>query len=163
MGVPPPELKITDLSSITPETMKRQNTEFWRRDAEYETVIADHHTRRRIWNTRNGDLRRLFRDFPTDVPIYEQCASWVHAVAGREFFPDANHRTAVASLRGLLRENGIQPGRWPPDVSRATAVRSHRIRREIANVCLDTLYRRDQLFLVWLLYFKAVLRVRRRW
>lgn len=162
MGSPTSQPKITDLSSITPETLKEQNTDFWRRDVEYETVIADHHTRRRIWNTRNGDLRRLVRDFPTDVPIDEQCASWIHAVVGREFFPDANHRTAVASLRELLRENGMQPGRWPPAVTRATAVRSHRIRKETANVCLDTLYRRDRLFLVWVLYFKTVLRVRRR-
>lgn len=159
METPSTQPRITDLSSITAETIKKQNTELWRGDTEYDPVFADHHTRRMIWSTRNGDLRRLFYDFPIDAPIHEQCAAWVHAVAGKHFFPDANHRTAILLLRELLRENGIVPGRWPADITRATSIRSHEVRAEIPNIRLDNLYERDRLFLVWLLYFKIVLRV----
>lgn len=74
-------------------------------------------------------------------------------------FPDANHRTAIVTLRKLLRDNGITPGRWSPRITREVSLRSHDVRREIDNVELDTLYRHDRLFLVWLLYFKTVLRV----
>lgn len=154
-------LRITDLSGIEAENFKQRNTIFLTSDAEYE--LFDHQTkqdaRHKIWVTRNGDLQRVMRDFPTEAPVYEQCAGWVHAVAGRHFFPDANHRTAIATLRKILRDNGITPGAWPPDITREVALRSHDVRREIDNVRLDTLYRHDRLFLVWVLYFKTVLRV----
>ncbi|MFB6161978.1 MAG: hypothetical protein ABEJ86_00850 [Halococcoides sp.] len=153
--------RITDPYVIDAENFKFRNTRFLNSDAKYD--ILDHETpqrvRHRIWVTRNGDLRRVLSDFPTDDRICEQCAGWMHAVAGRHFFPDANHRTAVVLLRRLLRENGITPGTWPADRTRETVIRSHRVRAEIDNVRLDTLYRRDRLFLVWLLYFKCVLRV----
>ena len=35
------------------------------------------------------------------------CALELFAVVGKHFFPDANHRTAVAMLITLLQENGI--------------------------------------------------------
>lgn len=151
--------RITDLSSISPETIKKRNEQFWIGEAEYETVRAGRRTREKIWRVRNGDLRKVLRRFPTDAPIQDQCAGWVHAIAGRHFFPDANHRTAIAILRELLRENGITPGKWPVDVSYQASIRSHRVRDEIENVCLDTIYEYDRLFLVWLLYFKNVLRI----
>jgi len=114
--------------------------------------------RRRIWNVRNGDLRKLMRRFPKNHTLYEQCAGWVHAVAGRHFFPDANHRTAIVTLRKLLKDNGIEPGYWPPEISERAVIRSHKVRKEIENIRLNTLYVRDRLFLVWLLYFKTVLK-----
>ncbi|WP_181686807.1 hypothetical protein [Halorhabdus salina] len=160
-GGEPDAPRITDLSGIGAENFKQRNTNFLTSDKEYE--LFDHQThqdaRHKIWVTRNGDLRQILRDFPTDAPVYEQCAGWVHAVAGRHFFPDANHRTAIATLRKLLQDNGIPPGQWPPRLTRDVVLRSHAIRREIENVRLDTLYRHDRLFLVWLLYFKTVLRV----
>lgn len=153
----PPQL--TDFSSITPETIKKQNTNFWRGDTEYDPVQNwDDQVRRKIWNTRNHDLREVVRRFPKDEPLADQCAHWVHAIAGRHFFPDANHRTAIALLRTLLRDNGVTPGKWPVETTRRTSIRSHKVRGEIENVRLDTLYRKDRLFLVWLLYFKEVLR-----
>jgi hypothetical protein len=81
----------------------------------------------------------------------------MHAVAGKHFFPDANHRTALATLREVLRDNDILPGKWPLHVSEQTVLRSHTVRNEIEPVRLDTLYRHDRLFLVWVLYFKRVL------
>lgn len=81
----------------------------------------------------------------------------MHAVAGKHFFPDANHRTAIATLRRLLHENDISPGDWPTPLSEQTVLHSHRVRREIETVRLDTLYRRDRLWLVWLRYFNTVL------
>lgn len=154
------EPRITDLSPLRAEDFKLRNTAFLNSDAEYEQTGKEAYRRLRhqIWATRNGDLRRVFADFPTDAPLDEQCAGWMHAVAGKHFFPDANHRTALALLRDLLRENGIPPGKWPTEISRQTVLRSHRVRKEIPSVRLDTLYRHDRLFLVWLLYFKAVLR-----
>lgn len=45
----------------------------------------------------------MIEKFPTDRPLPEQCALWMHAVIGKHFFDDANHPTAVALLRKLLR------------------------------------------------------------
>lgn len=154
------EPRITDLSSINPDDMKFRNTAFLQADTEYERTGNDsfEQLRHDIWVTRNGDLRRVLRDFPTDAPLHDQCAGWMHAVAGKHYFPDANHRTALALLRELLRENDISPGEWPLDISEETVLHSHNVRAEIEPVRLDTLYRQDRLFLIWLLYFKTVLR-----
>ena len=81
----------------------------------------------------------------------------MHAMAGKHFFPDGNHRTAFLLLRRLLQENGIAPGEWPPDRTADARDESHRVRREIRPVRLDTLYERDQLFQVWRRYFEDVL------
>lgn len=158
--IPSTQPRITDLSAIDAEDFKRQNRKFLKGDAEYEQTEHDTYERldHQISVTRNQDLRRVLCDFPLDVPLYEQCAGWMHAVAGKHFFPDANHRTALALLRTLLHENDIPPGRWPADVSRLAVLRSHVVRREVETVRLDTLYRHDRLFLVWILYFKTVLK-----
>lgn len=152
--------RITDLSSIQAENFKFRNTAFLMGDAEYD--MEEYHSRQelrhRIWVTRNGDLRRVFYDFPFDAPLHEQCAGWMHAIAGKHFFPDANHRTALATLRKVLQDNDIVPGKWPLHVSKQTVLYSHTVRKQIDPVRLNTLYRQDRLFLVWVLYFKRVLR-----
>lgn len=151
--------KITDLSAIRAENFKFRNTEFLRDSDDYELTGREtfEELRQQIWVTRNSDLRRILYDFPTDAPLNEQCAGWMHAVAGKHFFPDANHRTALATLRKLLRENSIPLGEWPASISKQVVLHSHRVRSEIDNVHLNTLYRHDRLFLVWLLYFNVVL------
>ena len=151
------ELRITDLSGIGPENFKFRNTRFLNHeDHPYapEAADSDAKIRRKNWNTRNGDIQRVLREFPTDKPLTEQCALWMHAVVGKHFFRDANHRTAVALLRKLLRDNGIEPGDW--SVERLETVRdeSHDVRREIEQVRLDTLYQRDELYEVWLSFFE---------
>lgn len=113
--------------------------------------------RRRIWNVRNGDLRQVLRGFPTDEPVREQCALWMHAVVGKHFFPDANHRTAVAMLRTLLSSNGIWYKRWSVDRLQEARQQSHTVRENIEPVRLDTLWRRDRLYDVWFDFFKTEL------
>lgn len=154
------EPRITDLFSINPEDIKFRNTAFLQSDLEYERTGNEsfEQLRHDIWVTRNGDLRELFRQFPVAEPLHDQCAGWMHAVAGKHFFPDANHRTALATLRELLRTNGITPGKWPASISTQTVIHSHQVRARIEPVRLDTLYRKDRLFLLWLLYFKTVLK-----
>ncbi|GGL40713.1 hypothetical protein GCM10009037_25570 [Halarchaeum grantii] len=156
---PASQPRITDLSGIDPIDFKIQNTQFLKSDAEYEQTGAEQFDvlRHRIWVTRNGDIQRVLDEFPRDAPLYEQCAGWIHAIAGKHFFPDANHRTALVLLRELLRQNNLTPGQWPASISRETVLHSHQVRRQLPPVRLDTLYRHDRLFLVWLLYFKIVL------
>jgi len=121
------ERRITDLSTIAPEDFKQRNSAFLIGDAHYD--VLSHQTREdlreQIWRVRNGDLRRVIEDFPRDVPLVAQCALWMHALVGRHFFPDANHRTAIATLRRLLRENGIDTGEWPVVKTKVAREQSH--------------------------------------
>lgn len=153
--------RITDLSSLGPENFKFRNTEFLMGDSHYD--ILSHQTRdelrRRIWNVRNGDLQRVLDEFPIDESLVEQCALWMHAVVGKHFFPDANHRTAIVLLRQLLRDNGIDPGEWPIERTKEARRESHEVRRVIPPIRLDTLYERDELYEVWKRYFEEVLAV----
>lgn len=154
--------RITDLSALEPENFKARNQAFLDGDTHYDVLSHQtrHELRNRIWRVRNGDLRRVLDDFPTDEPLVDQCALWMHAVVGKHFFPDANHRTAVVLLRRLLRENGIDPGEWPIERIKRARKNSQRVRREIPPVRLDTLYERDALFSVWREYFEDVLAAR---
>ena len=81
----------------------------------------------------------------------------MHAVVGKHFFPDANHRTALALLRRVLRANGIDPGQWPVERTESARDESHEVRREIPQIRLDTLFERDPLYEVWERYFEDVL------
>lgn len=154
-------LRITDLSALDAEDFKIRNTKFLRGDTNYERMGSEsfENLRHEIWVTRNGDLRRIFYRFPFDWPLSDQCAGWMHAVVGKHFFPDANHRTAVALLRRLLDENGIEYEPWSLNRLQAAREESHTVRREIENVRLDTLYRKDELYGVWLEFFEDELRV----
>jgi len=107
-----PAPRITDLSSIEPENFKFRNTQFLRADGHHYDNPHDEsflEQRKEIWRVRNGDLERVLEEFPTDRPLPEQCALWIHALVGKHFFPDANHRTAIVTLRKLLRDNGMEP------------------------------------------------------
>ncbi len=149
--------RITDLSSLSPENIKYRNTQFLADDGHpYELGwgLSDAELRRKAWNTRNGDLRKLMREFPSHEPLRRQCAHWVHAVVGVHFFPDANHRTAVATLRRLLRENQIWWDEWSADRLREARKTSHEVRLEGDDVTMDTLYREDELYQVWYEFFE---------
>jgi prophage maintenance system killer protein len=153
--------RITDLSSLDPENFKFRNTDFLTGDTHYDMLPhqSREELRRQIWNVRNGDLRRVLDEFPTDEPLADQCALWMHAVVGKHFFPDANHRTAMALLRRLLRENNINAGDWPIERIEQAREESHEVRQEIPSVRLDTLYERDELYEVWKRFFDDVLEV----
>lgn len=157
--------RITDLSAVGPEDVKYRNTQFLTADEHpYETGLGHTETelRRQIWNVRNGDIRTVLRTFPTDEPLREQCALWMHAFVGKHFFPDANHRTAVALLRTLLSENKIAYEEWSVEHLKNTRKLSHDVRRDIEPVELDTLYRRDELYRLWRQFFQEELIVRFR-
>jgi prophage maintenance system killer protein len=154
--------RITDLSAVEPIDFKYVNTDFLEsQEHTYERTGRESHDqlRREIWNVRNGDLQKILERFPKDDQLAEQCAGWVHAVAGKHFFPDANHRTAMGLLRRLLAENHIETGSWEAGFTNYAVRCSHEIRREIDPVALDTLYRRDWMFNIWKDYFEVVLPV----
>lgn len=149
--------RIIDLSVLEPEDFKYRNEQFLTDEAQpYETGMdkPQQELREEIWRVRNGDIQRVLDRFPTDKPLREQCALWMHAVVGKHFFPDANHRTAMALLRELLQENRIDYERWSVERLRTARKESHEIRRKIEPVHLDTLYRRDPLYEVWLSFFE---------
>ena len=157
LDVPPAadEPRITDLSMLNAEDFKLRNTKFLRGQTEYEQTgnKSFESLRHQIWVTRNGDLRRVFYQFPIDAPLTEQCAGWMHAVVGKHFFPDANHRTAVALLRELLGGNDITYEPWSIDRLREARRESHIVRGEIDPIRLDTLYQKDKLYDVWYQFF----------
>lgn len=151
--------RITDLSALSAEDFKQRNTKFLVGDYHYDMNMyaSKEQIRRAIWNVRNQNLRRVLREFPTEEPLVDQCAFWMNAVVGKHFFPDANHRTAMALLRRLLSENGIEPGAWPVERTKQVRVDSHEVRHEIPPITMDTLYKRDELFVLWRCYFEDIL------
>jgi prophage maintenance system killer protein len=153
--------RITDLSALDAEDFKLRNTKFLQGETEYEQTGNEpiESLRHQIWVTRNGDIRRVFDQFPMEWPLEEQCAGWMHAVVGKHFFPDANHRTAVALLRRLLDENDIEYTDWSLARLRDARRESHVVRRKIETIRLDTLYRKDELYDVWWRFFDDELEV----
>ena len=152
--------RITDLSSIDPENFKYRNEKFLlNRSLHYDNPHDRSISEQRddIWRVRNGDLDRVLEEFPTDRPLPEQCALWMHAVVGKHFFEDANHRTAIALLRKLLADNDLDVDPWPTDRVRAARDDSHAVRQDIPPVRLDTLYEKDDLYRVWYEFFTDVL------
>jgi hypothetical protein len=108
--------KISDLNKIDAETIKQFNYErYLDVHDDYGLIDQSHEkTKRRIWNVKDFELRRVIDEFPICEPLVQQCGHWVRAICGKHFFPDANHRTAMASLNALIRLNGIQvPQQWP--------------------------------------------------
>jgi prophage maintenance system killer protein len=147
--------RITDLSALDAEDFKLRNTKFLQGNTEYEQTGSEsfENLRHQIWATRNEDLRRVIYQFPMKWPLEEQCAGWMHAVVGKHFFPDANHRTAVALLRRLLAENSIEYVDWSLNRLREARKESHTVRREVGTIRLDTLYQKDELYDVWWRFF----------
>lgn len=157
--MPTEEYRITDLSSFFAEDFKIRNTKFLLGTTHYDMnqYPSQDRIRHQIWVVRNQDLRRVLREFPTEEPLVDQCALWMHAIVGKHFFPDANHRTAIVLLRRLLRDNGIEPGEWSIERTKQARADSHEVRAELPPIRMDTLYERDELFELWRRYFKDVL------
>ena len=151
--------RITGFSTLSAEDVKKRNTFFFEReDHHYDQPrhLSDRRLRKRIWNTKNGKIRKAFRRFPRDKPIRIQCALWMRAFVDKHFFPDANHRTAMSLLRDVLQQNSIPPGKWPPDETRKARNESHAVREELPPITLDEIYKQDRLYLVWWRYFVKV-------
>lgn len=147
--------RITDASVIEPEDIKGRNHRFFKNPDHPYDVPADFETftQNKIGVVRNGDLNRVIRGLPKDVPVHQQCALWVRALVGKHFFPDANHRTAMLTLWFLLDENGIDPPNWPGEQIANTVYNSKVVRRDIEIVTLDNLWERDELHAVWCQHF----------
>lgn len=154
--------RITEVN-LNVDDVIRTNMEFFRDDdAEYEDAHAYTHldTRRRIklGRGKRKDLSRVIEEFPTEGALASQSALWMRAMVGLHFFPDANHRTAMATLRGMMKDNGIEPFRPFREVEEATVEvlgASKELRREV-EVDMSNYYEKDRLYEVWLEYFEKV-------
>lgn len=150
--------RLIDFTYFDAEDIKYRNSQFLRRSGQYAIRPAETmpDVRDEIWRVRNGDIRRLLRRFPRDVPLIEQCAYWMRAWTGIHFFRDANHRTAIALLRRLLMQRDFSIGEWSATRS-IQAVRESKLERRNRSYKLDTLFIRDGHYLVWWFYFVDVL------
>jgi hypothetical protein len=141
--------RISDFSKMDAETIKQFNYRLYLdTNKEYRLVDQSHEkTKKRIWNVKDFELHRVMDEFPIYEPLVQQCSHWVRAICGKHFFPDANHRTAMASLNALLRRNGIQvPQQWPGREIGRTVLKSKFIRNFVVDIRFDTLWKRDELY-----------------
>lgn len=147
--------RISDLSSIDAETIIAFNFERYENDT-YGLVRGSREvTKRRIGNVSESDLGRVLREFPTTEPLTQQCAHWVRAISGLHLFPDANHRTAIGSLRALLYFNDVEaPPDWPGRELDRTIIKAKFVRNFVVDVRFDNLWQRDELYRLWHRHFR---------
>lgn len=148
---------VTDFSEIDAETIKRFNYERLKDERDDYGLVNGSHgkTEKRIWNVQDLELHRVMNEFPTSEPLVQQCAHWVRAISGKHFFPDANHRTAMASLNAVLRLNGISvPDAWPGNEIGRTVLKSKFIRNFIVDIRFDNLWERDEHYWLWHRHFR---------
>ncbi|WP_058995935.1 hypothetical protein [Haloarcula sp. CBA1127] len=157
-----PSPRITDLSALSQITIKKQNSEFFHRDDTYTIEERDlRRGRRQIWGVKMWKLQRLLAEFPKIEPVTAQCAHWMRAIVGLHLFPDANHRTGMATLGRLVLSNDIidvdHP--WPGEPEEiGKAVLLSKFHRHLASkVNLSSLWRRDTLYWHWYQYFDYLL------
>jgi len=147
--------RITNLDVLDAETIITFN--FDRYEDDTYGLVQDSHvaTKQRIGNVSESDLDRVIREFPTNEPLIQQCAHWVRALSGLHFFPDANHRTAIGSLRALLSLNDIEtPEEWPGQELDRTIIKAKFVRNFVVDVRFDTLWRKDELYQLWHRHFR---------
>jgi len=162
------ESRITEVTVDVDKVITANMDEFKRSrreasDIEYEDPHSYTHldTRRKIKLGKGArhDLRRIIDDFPTDELLVEQSALWMHAIVGVHFFPDANHRTGMKTLRAMMDDNGIslfQPFGEVEDIT-MDALRRSKEERKNVDVDMGNYYEKDNLYAVWRDYFNFVL------
>jgi len=95
----------------TPEMIKSVNRRFYERSLKgiekYDTKLYTN-IPESISRVSNRKINKIIKNFPHDKPIIEQSAYWIRAFVLKEFFPDANHRTALSTLQDILREEGYK-------------------------------------------------------
>lgn len=152
-----PDNRITDITEMDAETMKQFNYE-WYQDPQGDYGLVNEspkRTERRIWNVQDLELDRVIEEFPIREPVVQQCAHWIRAISGKHFFPDANHRTTMASLKALLQINNIQIiNNWPGRHIERTVLKSKFIRNFIVDIRFDNLWDRDEHYLLWHRHFR---------
>ncbi|MEZ3114806.1 hypothetical protein RYH80_02585 [Halobaculum sp. MBLA0147] len=157
-STPPSDRRITDCSGVDAAYVRATNRFFFESQRyPYGQVRGDaDRTDREIRNVTRYRVGRVVREFPRIEPVAVQCEHWTRALVGLHFFPDANHRTALATLYSLLRLNGLAPprGTWPFDGIDAAVTRSKLLRSYHCDVRFDTLWERDELFAHWRRFFQ---------
>lgn len=150
--------QIVDLSEIDPEDIKWRNHGYLKnRDHRYDLRPGGHlATKHDISVVRNGDLRRVLDEFPTQEPITHQCAHWVRSIVGLHFFPDANHRTAMATLNTILKLNSVDPFKWEGRKYENAIFKSKLLRKFVLDIRFDNLWMKDELFQLWHRYFAGL-------
>lgn len=148
--------RITDFSGIDAETIKQFNYERYQDSDDRYGLVENSRkkTERRIWNVVDCDLDRVMREFPHYEPVVQQCAHWVRAMTGKHFFPDANHRTAMGSLRAIIELNEIEPPRWPGRELGRIILKAKFIRNFVVDVRFDNLWQKDELYHLWHRHFR---------
>ena len=160
--LPAPSDRISDCSILSQLKIKRQNSEFYQRRKNYSLDTQDiRRGRKQIWSVKRWKLTRLLAEFPKTVTVVDQCAHWMRAVVGLHLFPDANHRTGMATLSRLVLSNDIidtdHPWPGPPETI-GKAVLFSKIQRYLSpRVTFSTLWKRDTLYWHWNQYFDALL------
>lgn len=150
--------RIVDFSDLDPEDIVYQNIRFLEDGGNYGKIRGDTQvTRDRINNVSESDIQRVIDEFPRNEPIAAQCAHWVRAFSGLHFFPDANHRTAMASLSALLDLHGIDYPEWSGEGMRRACVKSKLIRILLVNVRFDNLWEKDEHYQHWHRFFRNCL------
>lgn len=148
--------RITDLQEIDAETLKQFNYERYEDERDKYGLVQQSRekTERRIWNVKDHQLARVLDEFPRYEPLPQQCAHWVRTLSGKHFFPDANHRTAVASLNALLRLNDIEiPTEWPGRHIGRAVLKSKFVRTFVVDIRFDNLWSRDEHYQLWHRHF----------
>lgn len=155
-----PDGRITDFGSLDPTVVKIINRDLLEDPSnDYGLVRRDRDlTESRIMNVKGYQLNRLMREFPRFVSLPRQCAHWMRAIVGLHFFPDANHRTGMATLYALLDANGVAPtnGPWPGSEIEKAVLYSKIHRGLVTPVRFDTLWLCDELYQHWEQYFRRL-------
>lgn len=147
--------RITSLGVLDPEDIIYQNIQFLEHVPNYGKIQGNlQKTRDKINNVREGDLNRVMKEFPLNEPLDQQCAHWIRAFAGLHFFPDANHRTAMATLSAILESNGFSSPKWSERGIRRAVVVSKLLRILHVDIRFDNLWVKDEHYRHWLRYFR---------
>lgn len=147
--------RIVDFSELDPEDIVYQNVRFLEGSEEYGRIRGStRKTRDKINNVREGDLQRVMDEFPRNEPLVAQCAHWIRAFSGLHFFPDANHRTAMASLSALLDLHGIEYPKWSEEDIKRTVVKSKLVRSLLVDIRFDNLWVKDEQYRLWHRFFR---------
>lgn len=147
--------QITDIREMDAETIIAFNFDRYEND-QYGLVQGSRKaTKQQIGNVSESDLNRVIREFPLNEPLVQQCAHWVRAISGLHFFPDANHRTAIGTLRGILFLNDIaRPDGWPGRELDRTIIKAKFIRNFVVDVRFDNLWQKDEHYHLWHRHFR---------
>lgn len=165
-----PDARIQDLTMLTQRKIKERNSFFYEKandpsaelPHDYSVDVRDPRLKRKkVWSAKAWKLDRLLRELPSFENVVSQCAHWMRAIAGLHLFPDANHRTGMATLSELMFGNEIievdHP--WPGDQRDiGKAVLLSKFHRYLsAKVTFSTLWRQDTLYWHWRQYFDYLL------